>query len=62
MLGVTGAFGRDLGLSDDWAYWIVKRVGNYNDIWQRNFAPLGVERGLNELWSNGGLLAALPFR
>ena len=62
MLGVTGAFGRDLGLSDDWAYWIVKLVGNYDDIWQRNFAPLGVERGLNELWSNGGLLAALPFR
>src|SRR5262245_18864429 len=62
LLGVTGAFGKDLGLSNDWAFQIIKLVGNYDDIWRRDLKPLGVERGLNNLWSKGGLLAALPFR
>lgn len=62
LLGVTGGFGRDMGLSDDWAYEIIKLVGNYGDVWERNFTPMGVDRGLNNLWSNGGLLSALPFR
>jgi len=62
LLGVTGSFGKDLGLSDDWAYQIIRLVGNYNDVWERNLAPLGVDRGLNNLWFNGGLLSALPFR
>ena len=62
LLGLDGEFGRNLGLPNDWSYQIIRLVGNYADIWNRNFAPLGVERGLNELWSNGGLLSALPFR
>jgi general L-amino acid transport system substrate-binding protein len=62
LLGVTGGFGKDLGLSDEWAYNIIKLVGNYGDVWDRNFTPMGVDRGLNNLWSNGGLLSALPFR
>ena len=62
LLGVHGGFGEKLGLSDDWAYHIIKLVGNYNDLWERNFAPLGVKRGLNASWKDGGLHSALPFR
>ena len=62
LLGVHGEFGEKLGLSNDWAYHIIKLVGNYNDLWQRNFAPLGLKRGLNASWKDGGLHSALPFR
>lgn len=62
MLGVKGDFGRYLGLSNDWAYNVIRLVGNYNDSWERNFTPLGLERGLNRLWKDGGLFMALPFR
>jgi len=62
LLGVHGEFGEKLGLSNDWAYHIIKLVGNYNDLWERNFTPLGVRRGLNASWKDGGLHSALPFR
>lgn len=62
LLGVTGDFGEKLGLSKDWAYDIIRLVGNYNDVWDRNFTPMGLERGLNALWSDGGLHSPLPFR
>jgi general L-amino acid transport system substrate-binding protein len=62
LLGLSGNFGLNLGLSNDWAYQIIKLVGNYGDIWDRIFTPMGLERGLNDLWSRGGLLSALPFR
>ena len=62
LLGVHGEFGEKLGLSNDWAYHIIKLVGNYNDLWERNFTPLGVKRGLNASWKDGGLHSALPFR
>ncbi len=62
LLGVQGNFGRSLGLSPDWAYDIIRLVGNYADQWNRHFAPLGVSRGLNRTWRDGGLLSALPFR
>lgn len=62
LLGVAGDFGEKLGLSADWAYDIIRLVGNYNDVWERNFAPMGLERGINALWSDGGLHSALPFR
>ena len=62
LLGVHGGFGEKLGLSNDWAYHIIKLVGNYNDMWERNFAPLGLKRGLNASWKDGGLHSALPFR
>jgi general L-amino acid transport system substrate-binding protein len=62
LLGVTGGIGRNLGLADDWAYQIIKRVGNYADVWERNLAPLGVERGPNRLARDGGLMYAMPFR
>ena len=62
LLGVHGGFGEKLGLSNDWAYHIIKLVGNYDDLWERNFAPLGLKRGLNASWKDGGLHSALPFR
>ena len=62
LLGRHGGFGEKLGLSNDWAYQIIRLVGNYNDMWERNFTPLGVQRGLNANWKDGGLHSALPFR
>jgi len=62
MLGVQGDLGAALGLSRDWAYDIIRLVGNYADLWERNFAPLGLERGLNATWKDGGLHSALPLR
>ena len=62
LLGVYGNFGKTLGLGDDWAYNIIHLVGNYQDIWQRNLTPVGLERGPNALWADGGVMIALPFR
>ena len=62
LLGLEGNFGQALGLSNDWAYDIVRLVGNSADVWQRNLAPIGLERGPNALGSEGGLMSALPFR
>ena len=62
LLGVQGDLGAALGLSSDWAYDIIRIVGSYEDLWNRHFAPLGVSRGLNRTWNNGGLLSALPYR
>jgi general L-amino acid transport system substrate-binding protein len=65
LLGVQGTFGEALGLSPDWAYRIVHRVGNYGEIFARNIgsgSPLGIPRGLNALWNDGGLQYAPPIR
>lgn len=65
LLGVDGELYKQFGLSADWAYNIVKNVGNYAEIFDRNLGPstpLGLERGINALWSNGGLLYAPPYR
>jgi general L-amino acid transport system substrate-binding protein len=51
-----------LGLPVDFAYQIVKQVGNYGEIFERNLAPLGLERGVNALWTDGGLMYAPPYR
>jgi len=51
-----------LGLPTDFAYQIVKQVGNYGEIFERNLAPLGLERGVNALWTDGGILYAPPYR
>lgn len=64
-LGLEGALGSGLGLPKDWAYQIVKQVGNYGESYERNLgmsSTLKLERGLNELWSRGGLLFAPDFR
>ncbi len=65
LLGREGRLGRALGLGDDWAYNIVRRVGNYGEVFERNLGkdtPLKIERGLNALWSRDGLIFAPPIR
>lgn len=65
MLGVTPGFGKALGLDEAWAYNIIKQVGNYGEVFDRNLgkgSPIGLERGLNDLWTRGGLMYALPLR
>jgi general L-amino acid transport system substrate-binding protein len=61
-VGATGAIGKGLGLDNRWAYNIVKQVGNYGESFERNLTPLGFERGLNKLWTQGGLMYAPPIR
>ena len=54
-VGRSGGFGAMLGLDADWAFRIVKQVGNYAESFDRNIRPLGIERGLNRLWKDGGV-------
>jgi general L-amino acid transport system substrate-binding protein len=64
-LGVTPGMGAALGLDEKWAYNIIKQVGNYGEVFERNVGKntkLGLERGLNDLWTRGGLMYAAPFR
>ena len=64
-LGVTEGNGKALGLDEKFAYNIVKQVGNYGEIFERNVGvntPLGIERGLNALWTDGGLMYSPPFK
>jgi general L-amino acid transport system substrate-binding protein len=51
-----------LGLPTDFAYQVVSQVGNYGEIFDRHLTPLGLERGVNALWSDGGLMYAPPYR
>ena len=65
MLGVEGEYGARLGLPNDWAFNIIKMVGNYGESYAKNVGvdtPLGLPRGLNELWTKGGILYTPPFR
>ena len=65
LLGVSPGMGKKLGLDPKWAYNIIKQVGNYGEIFARNVGPktkLKLERGLNDLWSRGGLMYAMPIR
>ncbi|GIL38706.1 amino acid ABC transporter substrate-binding protein [Roseiterribacter gracilis] len=65
LLGVNGNMGKALGVDDKFAYRIVEQVGNYGESFDRNLGPasrINLERGLNHLWTNGGLHYAAPFR
>ena len=65
IMGRSEHFGQALGVDDDWVLWIVRSVGNYGEIYERNLgsnSPLKIERGLNRLWSDGGLMYSPPFR
>lgn len=65
LLGVTGGAGKNLGLDEKWAYNIVKQVGNYGESFERTVgqgSPLKIQRGLNALWTDGGLMYGLPIR
>jgi general L-amino acid transport system substrate-binding protein len=50
------------GLEPDWAAKVIRQVGNYGEVWERNIAPIGLNRGLNSLWTTGGLMFAPPMR
>ncbi len=60
--GSSSTLDPGLGLPADFAYQIIKQVGNYGEIFERNLAPLGLERGVNALWTDGGLMYAPPYR
>jgi general L-amino acid transport system substrate-binding protein len=65
LLGVEGQYGEALGLTNDWAYRIIKHVGNYGESFERNIgqgSPLKIVRGLNALWTKGGLQYGPPIR
>ncbi len=62
MLGKTPGMGKAIGLSEDWVLKAVTAVGNYGEIWDRNIKPLNLPRGLNNLWTKGGLMYAPPIR
>ena len=65
LVGTEGAYGEDLGLTKDWAARIIRHVGNYGEVYERNVgagSKLGIPRGLNQLWSAGGIQYAPPIR
>ncbi len=61
-VGRTGSFGAMLGVAPDWAFQIVRQVGNYGESFDRNVKPLGIDRGINRLWRDGGILYAPDLR
>jgi general L-amino acid transport system substrate-binding protein len=65
LLGATPGMGKSLGLDEKWAYNLIKQVGNYGEIYEKNVgkgSSLKLERGLNDLWTRGGLMYAIPGR
>jgi general L-amino acid transport system substrate-binding protein len=65
LAGTEGSFGEQAGLTKDWAVRIIRSVGNYGEVFERNVgveSKLGIPRGLNQLWTNGGIVYAPPIR
>ena len=65
LLGVSGKAGENLGLKNNWAYNIIKQVGNYGQSYKKNVgadSALNIPRGLNKLWNKGGLMYPMPIR
>lgn len=65
LLGVEPGLGKALGLDEDWAFRAIRAAGNYGESFDRNLgkgSPIGLDRGLNALWTKGGLMYALPLR
>jgi general L-amino acid transport system substrate-binding protein len=65
LLGKEGEFGKGISLNGDWAYQVIKQVGNYGEIFERNVGSgsrIKIARGLNALWNKGGLQYAPPIR
>jgi general L-amino acid transport system substrate-binding protein len=61
-VGKSEGFGQMLGLDAQWAYRIVKQVGNYAESCERNIKPLGIDRGVNRLWNDGGVMYVPALR
>ena len=65
LVGTEGTYGEDLGLTKDWAVRVIRHVGNYGEVYERNVgtgSKLGIPRGLNQLWTAGGIMYAPPVR
>jgi general L-amino acid transport system substrate-binding protein len=65
LLGIEGDLGLKLGLENDWVAKVIKQVGNYGEIFDRSLGPstpFNMARGLNALWTDGGLMYAMPYR
>ena len=65
LLGLEGDFGKNLGVGNEWAFNVIKLVGNYGEVFEKNVGantPLGIARGVNALWSKGGIQYAPPIR
>ena len=65
LLGQSDDMGKLIGLDKEWSYRIIKQVGNYGESWTEFFGPktpLNLPRGLNRLWTDGGLMYAMPIR
>jgi general L-amino acid transport system substrate-binding protein len=62
LLGLEGDMGKALGLDPKWAYNVIKQVGNLGEVWDRDITPMGVPRGINNIWTKGGLQYAPPIR
>jgi general L-amino acid transport system substrate-binding protein len=62
LLGMEGDMGKALGVDNKWAYNVIKQVGNFGEMWDRNITPMGVPRSINNIWTKGGLQYAPPIR
>jgi general L-amino acid transport system substrate-binding protein len=62
LLGLDGDLGKALGVDNKWAFNVIKQVGNFGETWDRNITPMGVPRGINNLWNKGGLQYPPPMR
>ena len=65
LLGASGDLGTKMGVANDYAYKAIKAVGNYGEIWDRNLGPdtpFNLARGINALWTDGGMQYSMPFR
>src|SRR4030095_10974703 len=65
LVGSEGDYGEKLGLTRDWAARIIRLVGNYDEVFERNVGPpsaRGIPPGINNLWTNGGIQYAPPIR
>ncbi|WP_376090857.1 amino acid ABC transporter substrate-binding protein [Roseomonas sp. CCTCC AB2023176] len=60
--GRSGDLGRQMGLDNAWAVNVIRAVGNFGEMWERSVTPTGMPRGVNRLWSQGGLMYAPPMR
>ena len=62
LLGGEGELGKAMGVDNKFAVNIIKSVGNYGEMWDRTITPLGIPRGINNLWNKGGLHYPPPIR
>jgi general L-amino acid transport system substrate-binding protein len=65
LVGTEGNYGEELGLTKDWAARILRHVGHYGEVFERNVgtgSKLGIPRGINQLWTKGGIQYAPPIR